>query len=206
MKNNEQGRSMIEMLGVLAIVGVLSVGGIAGYSKAMVKVKNNRLISELSELIINIRTMYIGQNNYSGINEEILIKAGAVPHNMIDTVNDSIVHAYGGSIKIFTSYVESNAPKAFELYLTDLDTLTCINIVTMDWGKDVSSGFQGLYVGTDEITEAKMPDIYIPYVSNPEAGIYTPGLHEHSAPLTVGDAANACSCDADKCSIGMKYI
>ena len=31
----EQGRSMLEMLGVLAIVGVLSVGGIAGYSKAM---------------------------------------------------------------------------------------------------------------------------------------------------------------------------
>ena len=31
------GRSMIEMLGVLAIVGVLSVGGIAGYSKAMEK-------------------------------------------------------------------------------------------------------------------------------------------------------------------------
>ena len=29
------GRSMIEMLGVLAIVGVLSVGGLAGYSKAM---------------------------------------------------------------------------------------------------------------------------------------------------------------------------
>lgn len=32
----EKGRSMIEMLGVLAIVGVLSVGGIAGYSKAIV--------------------------------------------------------------------------------------------------------------------------------------------------------------------------
>ena len=29
------GRSMIEMLGVLAIIAVLSVGGIAGYSKAM---------------------------------------------------------------------------------------------------------------------------------------------------------------------------
>lgn len=34
-KNFEKGRSMIEMLGVLAIIGVLSVGGIAGYSKAM---------------------------------------------------------------------------------------------------------------------------------------------------------------------------
>ena len=35
--NNESGRSMIEMLGVLAIIGVLSVGGIAGYSRAMMK-------------------------------------------------------------------------------------------------------------------------------------------------------------------------
>ena len=36
------GRSMIEMLGVLAIIGVLSVGGIAGYSKAMEKFKINK--------------------------------------------------------------------------------------------------------------------------------------------------------------------
>ena len=33
--NKESGRSMVEMLGVLAIIGVLSVGAIAGYSKAM---------------------------------------------------------------------------------------------------------------------------------------------------------------------------
>ena len=34
-KKLESGRSMVEMLGVLAIIGVLSVGGIAGYSLAM---------------------------------------------------------------------------------------------------------------------------------------------------------------------------
>ncbi len=32
---NESGRSMVEILGVLAIIGVLSVGGIAGYRTAM---------------------------------------------------------------------------------------------------------------------------------------------------------------------------
>ena len=36
------GRSMVEMLGVLAIVGVLSVGAIAGYNKAMTKYKLNK--------------------------------------------------------------------------------------------------------------------------------------------------------------------
>ena len=34
MMKNESGRSMVEMLGVLAIIGVLSVGGIAGYTTA----------------------------------------------------------------------------------------------------------------------------------------------------------------------------
>ena len=31
----QSGRSMIEMLGVLAIIGVLSIGGLAGYTRAM---------------------------------------------------------------------------------------------------------------------------------------------------------------------------
>ena len=51
MKQNQFGRSMIEMLGVLAIIGVLSVGGIAGYSKAMEKFKINKMINEYSYLI-----------------------------------------------------------------------------------------------------------------------------------------------------------
>ena len=53
-KNFEKGRSMIEMLGVLAIVGVLSVGGIAGYSKAMEKWKENKVVGEYSYLIQGI--------------------------------------------------------------------------------------------------------------------------------------------------------
>ncbi|MBR2136742.1 MAG: prepilin-type N-terminal cleavage/methylation domain-containing protein [Alphaproteobacteria bacterium] len=40
-KTNQSGRSMIEMLGVLAIIGVLSVGGIAGYSKAKASFLNS---------------------------------------------------------------------------------------------------------------------------------------------------------------------
>ena len=50
----QYGRSMIEMLGVLAIVGVLSVGGIAGYSKAMQKWKINKAVSEHSNMIFGL--------------------------------------------------------------------------------------------------------------------------------------------------------
>ena len=56
MRNNETGRSMVEMLGVLAIIGVLSVAGIAGYSMAMKKIKVNDAASAVAQCAIFGRT------------------------------------------------------------------------------------------------------------------------------------------------------
>ena len=53
-KSFDKGRSMIEMLGVLAIIGVLSVGGIAGYSKAMEQFKMNKAINQYNMLIFGM--------------------------------------------------------------------------------------------------------------------------------------------------------
>ena len=49
-KNNEFGRSMVEMLGVLAIIGVLSVGGIAGYTTAMNSHRANEAVNNATRL------------------------------------------------------------------------------------------------------------------------------------------------------------
>ena len=67
---NPQGRSMIEMLGVLAIIAVLSVGGIAGYSKAMQKWKVTKAIEEYSYLIhglMEYRNDIVKMENKSGL-------------------------------------------------------------------------------------------------------------------------------------------
>ena len=48
-RSEEQGRSMVEMLGVLAVIGVLSVAGIAGYTNAMNKHRANELLNEASK-------------------------------------------------------------------------------------------------------------------------------------------------------------
>ena len=52
----QSGRSMIEMLGVLAVVGVLSIGGVAGYRYAMAKHKQNEFFSHLSILLMDRTT------------------------------------------------------------------------------------------------------------------------------------------------------
>ena len=48
-KKSESGRSMVEMLGVLAIIGVLSVGGIAGYSLSMRRHRANGVVDLASK-------------------------------------------------------------------------------------------------------------------------------------------------------------
>ena len=53
-QNYEFGRSMVEMLGTLAIIGVLSVGAIMGYNYAMNKYRANETINE-----INLRLMIL---------------------------------------------------------------------------------------------------------------------------------------------------
>ena len=56
MRNNESGRSMVEMLGVLAIMGVLSIGGIAGYTYAMNRLKANDIIDGVNKRAVALST------------------------------------------------------------------------------------------------------------------------------------------------------
>ena len=56
MRNNETGRSMVEMLGVLAIMGILSIGGIAGYTYAMNRLKANDIIDGVNKRAVALST------------------------------------------------------------------------------------------------------------------------------------------------------
>ncbi len=80
----ENGRSMIEMLGVLAIVGVLSVGGIAGYSKAMEQFRLNKVIGEYSMLIFGmLEHLDNFKNTQTGMTEEAEVFTVAQSLNLV---------------------------------------------------------------------------------------------------------------------------
>ena len=52
---NQSGRSMVEMLGVLAVTGVLSIGGITGYNYAMNKHRANQVLQDIRLLYQEIK-------------------------------------------------------------------------------------------------------------------------------------------------------
>ena len=153
------GRSMIEMLGVLAIIGMLSVGGIAGYSKAMDMYHWNKALGQW-RLIINLMNIYEPQlhiNNSSDVGElsliPILRATGDLPEEMLVNEDYTVVDALGSSLYIYahnTGYVgiasfnQKDNYTACRLFFTIgqyyHDMIDVIQIYTNDPNKDPSNG------------------------------------------------------------------
>ena len=80
-KRSEKGRSMVEMLGVLSIIGVLSVGGISAYSTAMEKHKANELMAAtMQEAVLISAQLATGKTNpsLSSFNNSLFASASTV--------------------------------------------------------------------------------------------------------------------------------
>ena len=99
----QQGRSMVEMLGVLAIIGVLSVGAIAGYSKAMGKYKLNKFSEQLNTLVNACIRYSQSFNNLTASQTitEYFIKMGEIPTEMIKDETSYIYDVYGRPYYIY---------------------------------------------------------------------------------------------------------
>ncbi len=132
--NNQTGRSMIEMLGVLAIIGVLSVGGIAGYSKAMRQYRLNKTIEQITLIAGNVRAFFAPQRNYEGLTTgsdtgiKIIKKAKLVPDEMWNNNKTALENAFGGEFEIMQL-----GDKSFMMAFTSIPTEACIEILGQDW-------------------------------------------------------------------------
>ncbi|HCU58849.1 MAG TPA: hypothetical protein DIC64_02585 [Alphaproteobacteria bacterium] len=189
IKINENGRSMVEMLGVLAIIGVLSAGGLAGYSKAMFKHKMNSTLDQLTMLVTNIRTMYGTQDNYKDLTAAQAIKLGIIPAAMQN--GSALVSPFKGAVTIGTSTAASSGidDTAFIVTYKDLPSEACINLATADWGSGAGSGFIGVAAASDG--SASAADKYV-------------GATTEGKPLKVSDAITACG-QTNKSSVSLKF-
>ena len=107
MKKTEAGRSMIEMLGVLAIIGVLSIGGLAGYTMAMNRHRANTILDYASRCVVVAQTNGDGSTMDTGDCQAILdgetIPGGAEGISITsdaDEVDQPVVTVTGASEKV----------------------------------------------------------------------------------------------------------
>ena len=76
--NSESGRSLIEVVGVLALGAIMIAGTFKVYQ--VVRTRQTRLIAteELRDVARNSRLLFAGRGDYAGISVNYLIKSGAL--------------------------------------------------------------------------------------------------------------------------------
>ena len=128
-----RGRSMVEMLGVLAIIGVLSVGAIAGYSKAMFKYKLNKQAESFNMLLntaIQLQPDFDRTVKAGGyFRADFFHKANLIPDGMTYK-NNHIYDVFMGSYEImyYSSKLSDGHP--YTEYLIQYDVARSGNSAT----------------------------------------------------------------------------
>ena len=120
----ESGRSMIEMLGVLAIMGVITVGAIAMISTAMRTQKHSAANDDVTQIVLGVRQLLGEYDDFSNIDGSIIFGAMGMSNK----------NPYGGA------YTVSVNPANARQFIVGIDGLTqsdCEYLATKAWTDSV---------------------------------------------------------------------
>jgi len=129
LKQNQSGRSMVEMLAVLAIMGLITLTFIIGYRYAMARHRSHVIISRLTEMATGASAQLILQDDFNldefkSSGDTYLLIQGAYPV--------MVEKNYGGK------------KNHFALSVSGISRMVCNFIVQYDWklpmGKKVNDG------------------------------------------------------------------
>ena len=207
------GRSMIEILGVLAIIGVLSVGGIAGYSKAMQKWKINKTVEGYSMLVYgmlehleDLRKSTAAETN---IDTETLLAINAIPKSWVNKNNNlslNIVDSYNNQARVWLhkGYI------IIDIYLS----------------APAANDKGGLVTENNSVALCRelFTNLFLPlHATAAETSVYVAGKHGYSffgdkycagaaercmsnaTPVQINEACNTCGKTGDLCNFNILF-
>ncbi len=125
------GRSMVEMLGVLAIIGVLSVGAIAGYSKAMMKYKLNKHAEGFNMLLNDILrySSELKQNEDWTYYGDFFNKLGLIPDGFHYRDNLTISDNFKNIFRIYAAPLTNEYKGGIMIQIKGMQKEVCYNFV-----------------------------------------------------------------------------
>ncbi|MBR3502170.1 MAG: hypothetical protein IKO06_04615 [Alphaproteobacteria bacterium] len=199
-KNVQSGRSMIEMLGVLAIIGVPSVGGIAGYSKAMQKYRINKTIEQITLIAGNVRTFFAPQRSYDVLTNTVIKKAKLVPDEMWNSDKTALENVFGERVILSEVTMNDGYSPLFYISYNNIPEEACIEIVTHNWS-DISDLVSMAVM--DDHDYAFLFDCYENHEnwSFDDQTIYGCRYVAGTLPITLEGAVKGCAACNDECDV-----
>ena len=130
IKSEESGRTMLEMLGVLAIMGIITYGAIAGINYGMVSYRINQTYADVQEIVQGVQDLYSWSPEYPASETDIMKAAcnNDLFSGSCTTGNEFHGGAFG-EIKIVPTTDQSN----FVVIVVVSDENIQSRLAQMDW-------------------------------------------------------------------------
>lgn len=211
IRSFDSGRSMVEMMGVLTITAILSVGGLTGYTKMMRQYKINKSVEQITNMSAKISAIGSQSSSYNGLSNQSAVKFNAVPAEVVIGDGTSLKNPFGGSVRIAPSSLFSDGTDvlAYTITYTDLPEDACTALGSHDWAHGSNTALVGVGVASSESgADTAASKLYQKCPGESDGG-YAAACTEGTGvkmPLSVSIAAQACSCDGDGCAIVLKYF
>lgn len=189
-KAMQYGRSMIEMLGVLAIIGILTVGGFNLVMKVRTHQNINEVTDNITSLAYKVRAVARDYDGLAGLYTDKAYLARAYPDTL--EYNASSQALVDRNDVAYTVYYNGNSGEGksilFMISASGLSTEMCLNMVSANYGTKATSGFVGMSIGDANIMSA------VSAIGNKSSdNIAIPGDVSHPMPMSLGTASRFCS-------------
>lgn len=140
LRTHEKGATLIEVLGVLAVVATIAIGMFTGISRMNQKIKLTQAQTEVTDIVKAMRTQF-SSFTPSSITSQGLYDVGIFKN--IDEEGKS-ANVYGTEMVMeLKSDVEN---PYFTFSYKDISTSACPDLLLGDWGNDPSSGLKEIKV------------------------------------------------------------
>lgn len=169
-KNNELGRTMIEILLVISLLGILSISLVGAINSVYSRYKLSRVGEQIREISKVIHDRYMSQGHYLNVDVEELIKESIAPKDMVLT-KDTLRHAFGGGVNV------TSARNTFSIRFLSLNYKACTDLALLNWMVNDSSYLVRLSI--NDVKYSWQDDNKV--VSN-----------KKYLPITVDEAASEC--------------
>ncbi len=135
LKNCQKGSSMIEMIGVMGIISMITVGIFATISKIYDRYHQTAVVTQIRDLQKNIQMRYATASDYRDLTKNNIVKTlideRVIPYDMVN--GDQIYNAYGGEVSL------SGTQYDYTITFKNIKKPGCIDLLSIDWSVNNTS-------------------------------------------------------------------
>lgn len=146
-RNSQSGRTIVEMIMVLFLLGTFTVSTMALVSRGIDKYKSSVILSQVREVRKAVSSRYAALGVYTGLTAEIMTKERLLSANMVN--DNKLYHAFKGEIGLSVGN-SGGTGRSFKITFPKIPLQNCFDLALIDWATDSTAALVSIKINSKE--------------------------------------------------------